>query len=216
MGSFALIAEMLRYPDAETLASRGEVLDEALALPPGPARDQLVAVAGWWASEPSQELERRYVETFDFARRTGLDLTYYTYGDRRQRGLALVALRRRYAAAGLELDTAELPDHLPVVLEFAAAVPGAGEEMLAEFRPIIELLRLALERSGSPFAGALGALCLMFPPLTTEQEAELRRIAREGPPDESVGLEPFAPPEVMPGPRRGVPAGCGAVVGGGK
>jgi nitrate reductase delta subunit len=214
MGSFALISEALRYPDAEVLAVRGEVLAEARMLPPTPAADALVAFAGWWAAQPPAALERTYVETFDFARRTALDLTYYTYGDRRQRGLALVALRRRYTAAGLELETAELPDHLPVVLEFAALAPGPGGELLAEFRPVIELLRMALERAGSPYAGALRALCLMLPVLTPDEEDELRRMAREGPPDESVGLEPFAPPEVMPEPRRRAPAACGAVPGG--
>lgn len=214
MGSFALISEVLRYPDAEVLAVRDEVLGEARMLPPTPAADVLVAFAGWWAAQSPAVLERTYVETFDFARRTGLDLTYYTYGDRRQRGLALVALRRRYAAAGLELETAELPDHLPVVLEFAALAPEPGGELLAEFRPVIELLRMALDRAGSPFAGALEGLCLMLPALTPAEAEELKRMAREGPPDESVGLEPFAPPEVMPEPRRPAPAGCGAVPGG--
>jgi nitrate reductase delta subunit len=214
MGSFALISEMLRYPDAEGLAVRDEVVEEARRLPPTPAAGALVAFAGWWAAQPPAALERTYVETFDFARRTALDLTYYTYGDRRQRGLALVALRRRYAAAGLDLDTAELPDHLPVVLEFAELAPGPGGELLAEFRPVIELLRMALDRAGSPFAGALDALCLMLPALTSAEVQELQRMAREGPPDESVGLEPFAPPEVMPEPRRRAPAGCGAAPGG--
>jgi nitrate reductase molybdenum cofactor assembly chaperone NarJ/NarW len=216
MGSFALISEALRYPDAEVLDLRADVLEEARLLPPTPAADALVSFAVWWAAEPPSELERTYVGTFDFARRTALDLTYYTHGDRRQRGLALVALRRRYAAAGLELETAELPDHLPVVLEFAALAPEPGGELLAEFRPVVELLRMALEKAASPYAAALCALCLMLPTLTAAEEKELRRIAREGPPDESVGLEPFAPPEVMPEPIRRAPAECGAVPGGGR
>ncbi len=211
MASFALISEMLRYPDAEAIAVRDQVVQEAGELAPGPARDALVAAARWWAAQPPDDLARLYVETFDFARRTGLDLTYYTHGDRRQRGLALVALRRRYVEAGLELESAELPDHLPVVLEFAAVAPAPGGELLAEFRPVIELLRHALERAGSPYAGVLRALCLMLPALTADERAELLRIAREGPPDESVGLEPFAPPEVMPEPRRRPRAGCGPV-----
>jgi nitrate reductase delta subunit len=214
MCSFALISEMLRYPDPEVIALRGEILEDARSLPPGPAGEALAAFATWWAAQPPAALQRTYVETFDFARRTALDLTYYTHGDRRQRGLALVALRRRYAAAGIEPETTELPDHLPVVLEFAEIAPEAGGELLAEFRPVIELLRMALERAESPYAGALRALCLMLPALTPEEQEELRRIAREGPPDESVGLEPFAPPEVMPEPRRRAPAVCGAVPGG--
>ena len=74
--------------------------------------------------EPAGQ-ELRHV-TFDFDRRASLHLTYHTYGDRRQRGLELVRLKRRYAEAGLPLEGGELPDYLPVLLEFAALVPEAA------------------------------------------------------------------------------------------
>lgn len=212
MEVISLIAVVLRYPDVELLAERGDVQRRAWAVAPSPAAAALVDFVDWWAAEPRDELERRYVTTFDFARRTALDLTYYTHGDRRQRGLALVGLRRRYAAEGLELDTSELPDHLPVILEFAAAVPDEGGRLLAEFRPIIELLRMALERDGSPYAGALSALCLSLPALGPAEIDEVRRMAEEGPPTDTVGLEPFAPPEVMPEPRVRAAAGCGVAI----
>lgn len=215
MEAIGLVSLTLRYPDAEVLAERDAARRQALALAPSPATAALVAFMDWWAAEPAVELERRYVSTFDFARRTALDLTYYTHGDRRQRGLALVALRRRYAAQGLDLETSELPDHLPVVLEFAAAVPEEGARLLAEFRPVIELLRLALERGESPYAGALSALCLSLPALTPDEIDELRRMAEEGPPSETVGLEPFAPPEVMPEPRVRATTGCAVPTAGG-
>jgi len=207
---FGLISSALRHPDDETLAWRGELAREAAALPPSPAADALRAFLRWWAAEPAEALRRRYVETFDFSRRTSLDLTYATHGDRRQRGLALLALRRRYSAAGLELEGGELPDHLPVVLEFAACAPGPGGELLAELRPVIELLRLGLQEAGSPYAGLLDALCLTLPELADDERAEVARLAREGPPVESVGLEPFAPPEVMPDPVRPARASCAA------
>ncbi|WP_217914173.1 nitrate reductase molybdenum cofactor assembly chaperone [Miltoncostaea marina] len=213
MNPLALISAALRYPGDELAAARDDLARAARALPASPARDALTAFLDWWAAEPADALRRRYVETFDLSRRTGLDLTYYTHGDRRQRGLALLALRRRYDAAGLELQGPELPDHLPVVLEFAALEPGAGGELLADVRPLVELIRLALERAESPWAGLLGALCLLLPPPTETDLAELRRLAREGPPGEAVGLEPFAPPEVMPEPLR--PCG-GAVPGGAR
>ena len=198
MSVIPAVSLVLQYPDPWLVEARAEVVAEARKLPASPARDALLDFLGWWRDEAPDRLRRRYVETFDFSRRTALDLTYYTHGDRRQRGLALLALRRRYAAAGLELDGGELPDHLPVMLEFAAIDPVAGADLLAEFRSVVELLRLALERAESPYAGALGALCLELPPLGDDERSELRRLAREGPPGESVGLEPFAPPEVMP------------------
>jgi nitrate reductase delta subunit len=198
MSVLPLVAAALAYPDDALVADRAAIAGEARALPDGPGRDPLVAFMGWWAHEPADALRRRYVETFDLSRRTSLDMTYATHGDRRQRGLALLALRRRYADAGFELQGPELPDHLPVMLEFAALEPGAGADLLADLRPAIELLRLALERAESPWAGLLGALCASLPALDDDGLAEVRRLAHDGPPGESVGLEPFAPPEVMP------------------
>ncbi len=215
MNPLALASIALRHPDDELLEGRRDVLAAALPLPSGAGEDALRAFLAWWAAEDPAELRRLYVETFDFSRRTSLDLTYYTHGDRRQRGLALLALRRRYDAAGLPLEGPELPDHLPVVLEFAALEPEAGALVLAEFRPVIELVRLALARASSPYAGLLTALCALLPELTDDDLAEVQRLAREGPPGESVGLEPFAPPEVMPDPVRAAPAACAAATTGG-
>jgi nitrate reductase delta subunit len=62
-------------------------------------------------------------------------LTYYSYGDTRKRGMALLRLKRLYAAAGLHLTEDELPDHLAVLLEFAAtADPAAGKDLLQQHR----------------------------------------------------------------------------------
>jgi nitrate reductase delta subunit len=208
MNAMELVSLALRHPDAELLAAREEIAREAAALPPSPGADALTAFASWWAAEPATELARSYVETFDFSRRTALDLTWYTHGDRRQRGLRLLALRERYAAAGWDLEGPELPDHLPVVLEFAACDPEEGRALLGEMRPAIELLRAGLERAGSPYARLLEAICLMLPEPSEADRAEVRRMALEGPPAESVGLEPFAPPEVMPDPVRAAAAPC--------
>lgn len=149
---------------------------------------------------PLGDLERQeeYVRAFDFDRRASLHLTYHTFGDRRQRGLELVKLKRRYAEAGLELTEAELPDYLPVMLEFAALAPDAGLAVLARNREALELVRASLHADGSPWAPLLDATCAALPPLTSFQSARVRRLAAEGPPYEEVGLEPFAPPEVMP------------------
>lgn len=214
MSPFALMSMALQHPDADMLEARSDVARAAEALEPSAAADQLRGFLSWWAAEPADRLRRTYVETFDFSRRTALDLTYYTHGDRRQRGLALLDLRRRYDAAGLELDGPELSDHLPVMLEFAALDPEAGGEILADFRPVIELIRYSLERAGSPYAALLSALCLALPALSEEEAAELRRLALEGPPGETVGLEPFAPPEVMPDPVRSAPVCPAAMTGG--
>jgi nitrate reductase delta subunit len=150
---------------------------------------------------PEEDLQRQeeYVRTFDFDRRASLHLTYHTHGDRRQRGLELVKLKRRYAEAGLELDAAELPDYLPVMLEFAALEPEAGEALLNEHRPAIELVRARLHERGSPYAELLDEIVRCLPKPTRRQLDLARRIAAEGPPVELVGL---GPPSLSTGGRK--------------
>ena len=186
-----LLSLLLQYPSGELLDARAELAAAA----DGP----IARFVAWWAREPVGSLQRDYVETFDFTRRNSLYLTYHVHGDRRQRGVALLRLKQRYAAAGFGLLDGELPDYLPVMLEFAAlAPPDVGLAALAESRDAIELIRAGLHEAGSPYAALLDELTTLLPGLTGVQAARVRRLAAEGPPSEQVGLEPFAPPEVMP------------------
>jgi nitrate reductase delta subunit len=189
-----LLSVLLAYPDDALLEALPE-LREACAALPRAERRSLEPVLDRLAGDPLPELRRSYVETFDFDRRCGLHLTYHTHGDRRQRGLELVRLKRRYAEAGIPLDGSELPDYLPVVLEFASLRPEEGRELLASFRSVLELVRAALHDRGSLYAGVLDALCAALPQPSAAQLRETRRLAEEGPPAELVGLEPNAVPE---------------------
>lgn len=196
--SWALLSYVLRYPTAEVAAARPQISGEVAALPGGAVRDALERFLDGWTGDQTA-LAARYVETFDLRRRATLELTYYAHGDTRERGMALLRLKKLYRAAGLPMDSAELPDHLTVMLAFAAlAEPGRGEALLAEHRPAIELLRLSLHDLGSPYAHVLDAIAACLPGLTVSERSEVARLAREGPPDEAVGLEPYGPPEAMP------------------
>lgn len=193
-----IAAILLEYPDDEVFGATGRLRELAAetAGPGAPALldflDRRAAMDPWMACE-------EYVATFDFHKRSSLHLSYYRDGDRRQRGATLLGLKRLYREAGLELDGGELPDYLPAILEFAAFAPGeVADQVLARMRPGIELLRATLHEVDSEYAGILDAVSAALPPLSADQLAEARRIAAEGPPDEEVGLEPFAPPEVMP------------------
>jgi nitrate reductase delta subunit len=188
-----LLAVLLSYPDEELVEALPE-LRAAAAERPRAARRALEPLLAALAALPLPELRREYVETFDFDRRCGLHLTYHTHGDRRQRGLELVRLKRRYAEAGLPFESSELPDYLPVLLEFTALRPEQGIGLLASLRAPIELVRAALHDRGSPYAGVLDALCEALPRPTTRQLDEARRLAEDGPPAELVGLEPFGAP----------------------
>lgn len=200
-----LVSVLLQYPSAEARQAVAGLEPAELAPLRGRRAGRLAAFLEWYAGQPLDELRRAYVEAFDFARQRSLHLTYHLHGDSRQRGLALVRLKELYAAHGLDPGEAELPDFLPLMLEFCALAPEpAGRELLDRHRPAIELVRDSLHRHGSRFAALLDVVVDGLPGLTGRQVARIRRLAAEGPPSERVGLEPFAPPEVMP------PDGMGA------
>jgi nitrate reductase delta subunit len=194
-----LASVLLQYPSPAARESvAGLDLSEVAPLRGGQAQ-RLAAFLAWYRSRPVGELRRAYVETFDFAKQRSLHLTYHLHGDSRRRGLALLKLKEAYAAEGLEGDAGELPDFLPLMLEFCALAPEpAGRELLDRHRPAIELVRDSLHREQSPFAELLDVVSEALPGLTRRQVARIKRLAAEGPPTEQVGLEPFAPPEVMP------------------
>jgi nitrate reductase delta subunit len=195
---FAIASLLLRYPSASALERDAEI-GEAVAALPARLRAPFERFLAHRSEAPPLDLERVYVETFDTRRRCTLNVSYYLYGDTRRRGVALLRLKRMYAAAGLVLDSDELPDHLPVMLEFAAlAPPGYGEHVLQEHRVGIELLLLGLRHGGRPHADVIESVSAALPRLGLSQSRAVRKLAAEGPPDEQVGLEPFAPPEVMP------------------
>ncbi|MBT3149507.1 nitrate reductase molybdenum cofactor assembly chaperone [Streptomyces sp. CHD11] len=150
-------------------------------------------------------LAAAYVTTFDHRKRCCPYLTYYAHGDTRKRGLALVRLKQTYARAGWRITDDELPDHLAVVLEFAATDPATGLRLLTQHRAGLELLRLALRDDQAPWADLLASVSATLPALAGDERDAVARLAAEGPPEEQVGLDPYAPPEYMPAPSAGGP-----------
>jgi nitrate reductase delta subunit len=151
---------------------------------------------------PAGALATDYVETFDLRRRCCLYLTYYTFGDTRKRGAALVRFTHAYRQAGLDPPASELPDHLAVVCHFAALAPTPGVQLLVEHRAAIEVLRLSLAEPRSAYLDVVDALRAVLPTPPDTDLARAVELARRGPPAEEVGLEPFGPPEYMGAPRR--------------
>lgn len=194
---------LLGYPD-QALSAHLPLVRAAVAALPARAEEVAAPLARFLdhaGTTPVPELAAEYVRTFDHARRGCLYLSYYAYGDTRKRGMALLRFKHAYRAAGLELGDDELPDHLAVVLEFAATGdPAAGRRLLLEHRAGLELMRLALHDAGSPYAAVLDAVSATLPPPAGRDRDAVMRLAAEGPPAEEVGLSPFAPPEYMPDP----------------
>lgn len=185
MSVLGTVSQLLLYPD------------EPLADEPG-EDGHVVAFLDATRGVPLERLRDDYISTFDFDKRTNLYLTYHLYGDGRRRGIELVRLKLRFREVGLELADGELPDFLPVLLEFAELAPEVGTRVLAELRGSIELVRTALHDRGSPYAHLLDAVADSLPALTRRQRAAVERLALEGPPTELVGLDSFTPPELEP------------------
>ena len=114
--------------------------------------------------------------------------------------MALLRFKQTYLSAGFQLNDAELPDHLCVVLEFAATGDQAlGRDLILDHRAGLELLRLSLRDMGSPWAHLIDAVTATLPPLRGDERDAVRRLAAVGPPEEEVGLAPFAAPQFSPG-----------------
>jgi len=191
---------LLGYPDDNLLARLG-LLGLAAGELPVSVGDPVRASVVRLGATPLQELQEEYVETFDSRRRCNLYLTYFAHGDTRKRGIALLRFKQTYLRSGFLLDDSELPDHLCVVLEYAATVDqDLGWGLMLDHRAGLELLRMSLEEMDSPWAGAVAAVCATLPALRGGQWDAVRRLAAEGPPEEEVGLSPYGTPQLGPGP----------------
>ena len=194
---FKLASVLLQYPTRALFDGLGE-LTEAASGAPRASQAPFRIFLKWLSRTSPDTVARHYVETFDLRRRCALYLTYYRYGDTRKRGMALLAFKYAYRAAGLEPRTGELPDYLPLVLDFAALHPR-GEKLLRAHRTDLELLLRALREAGSPYAAVVEAVCAQLPALRRPDLARVARAWEQGPPAEEVGLEPFAPPGYLSG-----------------
>ncbi|MFE3755731.1 nitrate reductase molybdenum cofactor assembly chaperone [Nocardia tengchongensis] len=188
---------LLGYPD-EALLDSLPMLARAVSALPEAVGAPLQRVLSYLETTLPLAAATDYVDTFDHRKRFSPYLTWFLYGDTRKRGMALLRFKQVYRAEGLVLGDEELSDHLAVVLEFASAHPVPGQQLLVEHRAGIEVMRMALRESASPWTGVLDSVSATLPVLHgTEREAVAKLIAA-GPPGEDVGLEPFAPPTYMP------------------
>lgn len=184
-------ALLLEYPDRQLLElvpSLRAALNEA-----GAETTTLEPLFNWFTGTALREVQASYVQEFDLSKRHSLHLTYWTDGDTRRRGEALAAFKEVYRSHGVLPEGTELPDYLPLVLEFSAKVsPEDGYELLQRYRPSVELLRLALRDDGLAYEGVLTLLCSTLPGVSPQDAATVMRTAGYGPPTETVGLEPYS------------------------
>ncbi|MCP2167470.1 nitrate reductase molybdenum cofactor assembly chaperone [Goodfellowiella coeruleoviolacea] len=183
----------LQYPD-HTVLDRLPLLNASLRELPEhtPGRTELDTVVAFLADTEPLALAEHYVEVFDRKPRRTLHLSWYADGDTRRRGASLAALRRFYREHGFAPAEDELPDFLPVLLEFAAQVrdPEVADRALAGFRAGLELLHHNLGGVETAYRDAVGAVLATLPaPPAHAAPAELPDAP--GNLVEFVGLEPY-------------------------
>lgn len=196
-GALVIGSRLLAYPTEQLLDDLPAIREVVAGLPDQwqeLARNYLAQVEG----RDLLRLQADYVATFDLKRRCCLYLTYYLNGDTRRRGMALWRFQETYRMAGWAVSNGELPDFLPVLLEFAAAGREpelAARQLLQEHRGGLEVLRAALSSTDSPAAHLVSLVLATLPELTPAQHEEARELVAQGPPAESVGrisLQPFS------------------------
>ena len=196
--AFKLASVLLQYPTTALFDGLDALDAFAAATSPKPTREAFGQFLTWLRATPPTEVAQHYVQTFDLRRRCALYLTYYRYGDTRKRGMAMIIFKAAYRAAGFVPCEDELPDYLPMVLDFADLCPR-GERLLHAHRADLELLRRALASTETPYTQVVQAVCAQLPKLGRQEIGQVLKAWESGPPREDVGLEPFAPPQYLAG-----------------
>ena len=154
------LAFLLGYPDDQMRAH----LDEAHAVIQSEKVlsakrvDEISQLVQWMKTQNDLAVQGQYVECFDRGRSTSLHLFEHVHGDSRDRGPAMIDLAKTYASSGMYLAEGELPDYLPVVLEFASTLDAKdARSFLSETAHILNTIFSALIKRESPYASVVGA-----------------------------------------------------------
>jgi nitrate reductase delta subunit len=201
---------ILSYPTAELQAAMPVITDVLAgdARLPAATRADLASLARSLGRGDLTDLQETYVALFDRSRSLSLNLFEHVHGESRDRGGAMVSLIETYRAGGFEPATSELPDHLPVLLEFLSTRPVAeAQETLADAAHILDALAGRLARRESGYAAAFAALSVLAGgTASAEALAGLLRQPEDDPTDLAALDAVWAETEVTFGPDPN--AGC--------
>ncbi|MGL4349618.1 MAG: nitrate reductase molybdenum cofactor assembly chaperone [Plesiomonas shigelloides] len=150
-----IVSRLLEYPDTALWQHQQEILD-ALMTSENLDKADAQALATFFQAMLTQDpldVQSTYSQLFDRGRATSLLLFEHVHGESRDRGQAMVDLMAQYDAHGLQLDSHELPDHLPLYLEYLAQLPHAeAQGGLQDIAPILALLGARLTQRDSGYA----------------------------------------------------------------
>lgn len=187
MKTLKVLSALLCYPQADlqaALAEMADVLDREKLLPERERR-ALRALMERLERADLMELQERYVATFDRGRALSLHLFEHVHGQSRDRGQAMVNLLEVYRRHGFELDVRELPDYIPLFLEYLAQRPmGEALDMLADAMHVVALLGARLAERGNDYHAIFDALAALVG--EPAEIADIRRQAATEGPDETL------------------------------
>ncbi|WGR63439.1 nitrate reductase molybdenum cofactor assembly chaperone (plasmid) [Paracoccus ferrooxidans] len=186
MKSFKALSALLSYPSEELIAALPEI-DAVLHAEGllGPKRmEEIARLLQELRQGDLYDLQERYVLLFDRSRSLSLNLFEHVHGESRDRGGAMVDLLETYRAGGFDLVGPELPDHLPVLLEYLSTRPlPEAEALLADAAHILVALADRLTRRESAYAGVLSALVALVVTEPPELPEELAAVPDDDPED---------------------------------
>jgi len=167
MNLYRLLSALLSYPEPELLDALGDVESMLADFPD--AEEALQPLVGYLAINDLIAVQENYVATFDRNRSHSLHLFEHVHGESRDRGQAMVDLLETYRGQGFEPVVSELPDHVPLFLEFLGVIdPAQAQDLLDEAIHVLAAIGARLAKGGSPYAGIFAVL-----------RAESRVIPRE-------------------------------------
>jgi len=159
--TYKALALLLTYPDPQLQEAAPAALDEIIQenlLSPSLTK-ALGRLVSMLVSEDIYDLQERYTDLFDRTRSLSLNLYEHVHGESRDRGEAMVNLLELYRSKGLDLTTSELPDFLPVFLEFLSILPDAqAASLLGEATHVLEAMGERLKKRDSAYRAVFGAL----------------------------------------------------------
>ncbi|MGD9965759.1 MAG: nitrate reductase molybdenum cofactor assembly chaperone [Hyphomonadaceae bacterium] len=187
--TYRALAILLSYPTADTAALMSAVMDvlRSEAIVPARLVGQIEPLAEELAMGDLYDVQARYVDLFDRARSLSLQLYEHVHGESRDRGQAMVELLKLYSSHGLELTAKELPDHLPVFLEFLSQRPAdEAAALLGQAAHVLEALRERLDKRGSVYARVFDALVAL---VEADRNPEALKALLQEPEDNPDDLE---------------------------
>jgi nitrate reductase delta subunit len=177
MYTYKALAALLTYPSTELQQAvqagdlQAAIREEGLL--DGRMQHKLDSLLRELASWELLDLQERYVELFDRSRSRSLYLFEHVHGESRDRGSAMVELKRMYEDVGLDLDTPELPDFLPLYLEYLSVLePTEARQRLAQPIHVVSAVGERLRRHGESYAGVFTVLEALCPEKLDKDELE--------------------------------------------